>query len=202
MSSELFFIYDSHCPWSYAATPLVKNIASAYPKMPIHLMHCAYYDGDNKVDLSTVKAVKELSKVPFGQDYLNTLSDNKDSTLAANLLTWVQHKSNKHALDLLITMQEAHFESGNNLTDKDEVQPLIDSLKLSPPAKALKIEKLTKDAEFTFHDISELQEVIGTKAIPALLLAHNETLILLNHNLYIENPEKIVEAINTELESN
>lgn len=202
MSSELFFIYDSHCPWSYATTSLVKNIASAFPQMPIHLMHCAYYDGENKVDLATVDAVKELSDVPFGQDYLASLSEYKDSTLAANLLTWVQHKSNKHALDLLFTMQKAHFESGNPLTDKDDVQPLIDSLKLSPPTKTLKIEKLTKDAEFTFHDISELQEVIGTKAIPALLLAHNETLILLNHNLYLENPEKIVEAINTELESN
>ena len=164
-------------------------------------MHCAYYDGENKVELSTVNAVKELSDVPFGQDYLKTLTEQKDSTLAANLLTWVQHKSNRHALNLLFDMQKAHFESGNPLTDKDDVQPLIDNLKLSPPAKTLKIEKLTKDAEFTFHDISELQEVIGTNAIPALLLAHNETLVLLNHNLYLENPAKIVEAINTELES-
>ena len=201
MSSELFFIYDSHCPWSYATTSLVKNISSAFPQMPINLMHCAYYDGENKVELSTVNAVKELSDVPFGQDYLKTLTEQKDSTLAANLLTWVQHKSNRHALNLLFDMQKAHFESGNPLTDKDDVQPLIDNLKLSPPAKTLKIEKLTKDAEFTFHDISELQEVIGTNAIPALLLAHNETLVLLNHNLYLENPAKIVEAINTELES-
>jgi putative protein-disulfide isomerase len=201
MSSELFFIYDSHCPWSYATTALVKNIATAFPDMPIHLMHCAYYDGENKVDLSTVNAVKDLSNVPFSQDYLTRLSDYKDSTLAANLMTWVQNKSNMHALDLLISLQHAHFESGNPLTNKDDVQPLIDTLKLSPPAKALKIEKLTKDAEFTYHDISELQEVIGTNAIPALLLAHNDTLILLNHNLYLENPEKIVEAINTELKS-
>jgi putative protein-disulfide isomerase len=202
MSSELFFIYDSHCPWSYATTSLVKNISAAFPQMPIHLMHCAYYDGENKVDLTTVKSVKELSDVPFGQNYLDSLTEYKDSTLAANLLTWVQHKSNKHALDLLFAIQKAHFEMGNALTDKEDVQPLIDSLKLSPPAKTLKVEKLTKDAEFTFHDITELQEVIGTKAIPALLLAHNETLILLNHNLYLENPDKIIEAINTELESN
>ncbi|MCO4799282.1 MAG: hypothetical protein KC484_08715 [Colwelliaceae bacterium] len=199
MSSELFFIYDSHCPWSYAATPLVKNIINAFPDMRLRLMHNAYYDGENHVNLSSINAVKDLSKVNFGQNYLDSLTDSKDSTLAANLLTWVQHKSNKHALSLLIAMQKAHFEEGNPLTDKDEVQYLIDELKLSPPAKALKIEKLTKDAEFAFHDITELQEVIGTNAIPALLIAHNEKLILLNHNLYLENPDKIVEAVEAEL---
>ncbi|MEW6991280.1 hypothetical protein AADZ91_11365 [Colwelliaceae bacterium 6441] len=200
MSSELFFIYDSHCPWSYAATPLVKNICNAFPEMRLQLMHCAYYDGDNHVTANTIEAVESLSKVSFNQSYLATLTHSKDSTLAANLLTWVQHKSNKHALPLLVAMQKAHFEEGNPLTEKDTVQPLIDELKLSPPAKAFKIEKLTKDAEFVYHDIEELQEIIGTKAIPALLLAHDEKLILLNHNFYLEYPEKIVEAVKAELE--
>ena len=200
MSCELFFIYDSHCPWSYAATPLVKNIIEAFPEMRLNLLHSAYYDGENHVTLSTIDAVQDLSDVKFSESYLQTLKNSKDSTLAANLLTWVQHKSNHHAFDLLTAMQKAHFEEGNLLEEKDDVIALIEALKLFPPAKTLKIEKLTKDAEFALHDISELQEVIGTKAIPALLLAHDDNLILLNHNFYLENPEKIVDAVKNELQ--
>jgi len=61
--------------------------------------------------------------------------------------------------------------------------------------------KLTKDAEFAIHDIFEIQEIIGTQAIPAMLLACNENLVLLNHNLYLESPESIIDAVKLELEN-
>ena len=59
--------------------------------------------------------------------------------------------------------------------------------------------KLTQDAEITMHDIISMREIIGTNAIPALLLAVDEKLILLNHNLYLQAPQTIVDAINIEL---
>jgi hypothetical protein len=44
-----------------------------------------------------------------------------------------------------------------------------------------------------------LQEIIETQAIPALLLAINNNLILLDHSLYLQNSEGFIDAINTEL---
>ena len=44
-----------------------------------------------------------------------------------------------------------------------------------------------------------MQEIIGTPAIPALMLAIDDNLILLNHNLYLKDPTTIVEAINLEI---
>lgn len=199
MSAELFFIYDSHCPWSYATTELVENIVNTLPQVHLHLMHCAYFDGDSKVSIETIKRVESLSNIQFSQTYLKTLAQEKDSTLAANLLTWVQHKSAKHGLALLKSMQKAHFEQANPLTDKEDVIDLINEHKLSPPAKSLQCEKFTKDTEYALHEISELQEIIGTTAIPALLLAKGEQLILLNHNLYLTEPMKIVDAVKIEL---
>lgn len=49
------------------------------------------------------------------------------------------------------------------------------------------------------HYIFDMQDVIGTKAIPALLLAVNDNLTLLNHNMYLLEPKAIVEAIKSEL---
>ncbi len=200
MSTELYFIYDSHCPWSYAATKLVENITTALPQVQLHLMHSAYFDGDNKVSRETIKTVEELSTVKFNKSYIDSLDVYRDSTLAANLLTWVQNKSQKDALTLLKSIQKAHFEQANPILSAEDVTPLIEELKLSPPAKSLKSAMLTKDAEFVHHDINEMQEIMGTNAIPALLLAHDEQLILLNHNLYLEQPEKIIEAVKSELD--
>jgi len=199
-NAELFYIYDSHCPWSYASTVLVEKILNAFPSITFRAMHIGYYDGDNKVSPTTITAVRELSQVTFGANYIDTLNYAKDSTLAANLMAWVQNKSAKSAFELLTKLQHAHFVLGNELTEKESVSEIIDELKLSPPAKCLQSNKLTKDAEFAIHDIIELQELIGTQAIPAILLASNESLVLLNHNLYLEEPETIIDAVKLELE--
>ncbi|ARD45669.1 hypothetical protein [Colwellia sp. PAMC 21821] len=200
-NAELFYIYDSHCPWSYASTVLVEKVLSAFPSITLRAMHVGYYDGDNKVSPTTITAVRELSQVTFGANYIDTLNYAKDSTLAANLMAWVQNKSAKSAFELLTKLQYAHFVLGNELTDQESVNDIIDELKLSPPAKCLQSNKLTKDAEFAIHDIFEIQEIIGTQAIPAMLLACNENLVLLNHNLYLESPESIIDAVKLELEN-
>jgi protein-disulfide isomerase-like protein with CxxC motif len=200
-NAELFYIYDSHCPWSYASTVLVEKVLSAFPAITFRAMHISYYDGDNKVSPTTIAAVREFSDVPFGANYIDTLNYAKDSTLVANLMAWVQNKSAKSAFELLTKLQHAHFILGNELIDNESVSDIIDELKLSPPAKCLQSNKLTKDAEFAIHDITEIQEIIGTQAIPAMLLAYNERLVLLNHNLYLENPSAIIDAVKLELES-
>ena len=76
---------------------------------------------------------------------------------------------------------------------------LIETLKLSPPGKIFKEGKIAKEAEFTLQEIYDFQELIGTKAIPALLIAHNENLTLLQHNLYLQNPSAIIEAVAFEI---
>jgi len=50
------------------------------------------------------------------------------------------------------------------------------------------------------HEVFALQDIIATKAIPALLLAIDDNLILLNHNFYLNEPEAIVEAIKIEIQ--
>jgi protein-disulfide isomerase-like protein with CxxC motif len=59
--------------------------------------------------------------------------------------------------------------------------------------------KLTTDAAAQVHEVYALQDIIETQAIPALLLAINDNLILLDHSLYLQNTEKFIDAINAEL---
>ncbi|MGJ8693310.1 MAG: DsbA family protein [Thalassotalea sp.] len=199
MHAELFFIYDSHCPWSYAATQLVNELASAYPKMKIHFWHGAYFEGDDGINIKQTQTVKQMSNLSFSDHYHAIQEQPKDSTLAANVLAWADKKAASACLPLLNAMQAAHFQQGLKLESADEITAITDALKLSPPSKALTLEKLTKDAEHNLHEIFEMQDIINTKAIPALLLAVNDNLILLNHNLYLAEPSAIVKAVELEL---
>ncbi|TWX55753.1 hypothetical protein [Colwellia hornerae] len=199
MSTELFFIYDTHCPWSFATTSLVKEIADAYPNITLNLWHSAHYEGDEKVSRKTIDAVEDDANIEFSHEYVKTLNVEKDSTLSANLIGWVSQKVPHLTLELIQAIQKQHFEQGTAFTHESDFQPIVEALKLSPPAKVFKEGKIAKEAEFVLQEIYDFQEYISTKAIPALLIAHNENLTLLNHNLYLQNPSAIIEAIELEL---
>lgn len=202
MAAELFFIYDTHCPWSYATTPLVNAIAEAFPEITIQLFPSARYQGDEHIPLAVLDGVTRDSKLKFNPAYLAQLSRAVDSTLATNLMAWTSRKTPLAALPLLNALQQAHFIEANALATRDDVASIIDSLKLSPPAKVFTLDKFSGDAQVALQHVQELQEVMGTAAIPALLLAIDEQLILLNHNLYLQDPETIVEAVQIELANN
>ncbi|MBL4940975.1 MAG: DsbA family protein [Colwellia sp.] len=203
-STQLFFIYDSHCPWSYVVTPLVNEINKAFPDMPLHLWHAAFFDGKSDdstaIKIKEIQAVEKLAGIHFSEHYHDTLKHQKNSILSANLMTWAQHKTPSLALPLLNALQGAHFGQGNQLTLKADLDNIINELKLSPPAKVLNSDKLSKDALSQLEEIFALQEIINTEAIPALLLAVDEQLILLNHNFYLTEPKAIVEAVRIELD--
>ncbi len=201
MSTELFFIYDTHCPWSYVTTPLVEAIQTALPEITINLWHSAHFCGEEESMVSNkqLSDVQSLAEMSFTDTYAASLSHKKDSTLCANLMTWAANKTPKQAMALLKALQKAQFEQANELISADQLQDIITDLKLSPPSKILKSDKLTNDAEAQVHEIFALQEIIATEAIPALLLAIDDQLILLNHNFYLNNPDAIVDAVKLEI---
>ncbi len=199
MNAELFFIYDSHCPWSYATTPLINEIAEHLPELPIHFWHAAYFEGDEKVSQQQLTSVQDSSNIHFSKSYELQTDVAKESTLAANLLAWADQKAHKTTLRLLNRIQEIHFQQGKPVETQADVIAICEEFKLSPPKKALTKEKLSKEAETALHYIFDMQDVIGTKAIPALLLAVNDNLILLNHNLYLLEPKAIIANIESEL---
>jgi len=202
MTAELFFIYDSHCPWSYAATPLVNAVSKYIPELPINLWHCAYFsdaDNDNVISKQQIKQVSALSAVNFSPTYIENLTVIKDSTLCANLMTWAAVKTPTQALLLLNTLQSAHFGGDNTLSSEEALMDIITEYKLSIPAKVFNQKKLTTDAAAQVHEVYALQEIIETQAIPALLLAINDDLILLDHSVYLQNTANFIDAINSEL---
>ena len=201
-SAQLFFLYDNHCPWSYVVTPLINEITNAFPNIKLHLWHAAFFDGkaEDYIDRKTaeIAQVEKLANISFSSAYKKTLEQKANSILSANLMTWAQHKTPSLALALLNALQKAHFEEGNKLTKQSDFDDIIATLKISPPTKIFK-EKLNNDALVQLEEIYSLQEIINTEAIPALLLAIDDELILLNHNFYLTEPKAIIDAVQLEL---
>ena len=198
MTPELFFIYDSHCPWSYASTALVNEIKRSYPEMTIHLWHCAHYDGSDRVGHEKMDRVAKESVVKFGQHYKRFVDSPKSAIMTANLMAWLQNKQPEKELGVLNALQKSHFIEGNPFGCKHDYNEIIEQFKLSPPNKIFKNE-LTSESEYTLSDISEIQAFIETTDFPALLLTFDDKAVLLNHSLYLSKPEAITEAIKQEL---
>ena len=114
-------------------------------------------------------------------------------------MAWIEQKNHRNALPLLNALQKAHFQTANNFIHRDDFSSLMNEFKLSPANKIFTLDKFTKEAEITLNDIFELQDIIGTKGIPALLLAVNDNLLLLNHHLYLQDPKSILDAVSIEL---
>ena len=110
MSKTIFFVYDSHCPWSYAATPLINAIVEAFPDIEINLWHAGRYEGDENISTKTLAAVEEDSKTKFPQAYRDQKLNAADSTIAANIMAWFSGRfgaENVYKLYVMMVIPEA-----------------------------------------------------------------------------------------------
>ncbi len=194
MHPELYFIYDSHCPWSYAALPIVEALQKADPELEFHAWHFAHYTGNESVGFDQIKAAEAQSQVKFGKEYMRFADSPKNSILCANLLTWIANKQSDKLIPALKAIQQAHFVEGNALGKKHDFNNIVEQQKLSAPNKVFR-DELSKDAEIILSDIAELQEFMGTTAFPALLLIINDNATLIDHASYLSNPERVVELL-------
>jgi protein-disulfide isomerase-like protein with CxxC motif len=194
MHPELYFIYDSHCPWSYATTPLVNAISETFPEIEIQIWHCAHYDGSDCAGFSQIKAAEKQSHQKFGQEHIRYADSPKNSILTANFMAWLQEKQTEKALPVLNALQKEHFVEGNPFGCKNDFARLISEFKLSPPKKVFK-EALTSEALYQQSDIQELQEFMQTTAFPALLLTCGDNAVLLEHASYLKSPQNLLKEV-------
>ncbi|MEI6858376.1 MAG: protein-disulfide isomerase [Shewanella sp.] len=197
-TKDLYFIFDSHCPWSYAATPLVNVLHDAYPEMNIHLLHSAHYNGTDSAGEEQMETVAMLTGLKFGRDHIRYVNSPKNSIKTANLMGWMQSKQPKKLLAVLNALQNEHFIDGNPLDTKYDFNNIIEKFKLSPSNKVFK-DDLSSEAEYVLSDIAEIQEMIGTSAFPAMVITVGDHGIFIDHSRYLNNPQDVVTEIESEI---
>ncbi|MDO6611334.1 protein-disulfide isomerase [Shewanella sp. 1_MG-2023] len=198
MTTELYFIYDSHCPWSYAATPIANALQEAYPKMQVHLLHAAHYMGKDSAGEEQMEAAERSSGLKFGRDYIRYANSPKSSIKTANLMGWMQSKQADKQLPVLNALQRAHFIEGNPLNTKHDFMDIVEKFKLSPSNKIFR-DELNMDAEYVLESIEEIQQMIGTKNFPAMVMTVGDNAIFIDHSKYISSPHAVVDAVKQEI---
>jgi protein-disulfide isomerase-like protein with CxxC motif len=194
MSQALYFIYDSHCPWSYATASLLTDLVKAFPEIHVNTLHCAYYNGSDSAGFKQVKEVEKQSKIRFSQEYMRFVDSPKTAIITANLMAWITSKQEEKALPILNALQKAHFIDGNPLGHKRDFTEILDSYKLSVPNKVFS-DTLSSDANIVLADLQELQEFMGTTSFPALLLVNKDNATLLNHAAYLNDHNGLIKDV-------
>ncbi|MGS0676796.1 protein-disulfide isomerase [Shewanella sp. 0m-4] len=197
-SLTLYFIYDSHCPWSYAVTPIAAELINAFDFTEIHLLHCAHYNGKDAPKKDQVSQVRAISPVVFGDDYVKQVSTKVNSIKSANFMSWAQSKQADKEFELLQALQKQHFVTGNPLNSREDFEPIIAQYKLSPSNKVFK-DVISHEAESVLAGIADIGEAIGTSAFPVLVLTYGDDAIFIDHSQYLAKPEDVVIAVQKEL---
>jgi protein-disulfide isomerase-like protein with CxxC motif len=198
MTTELYFIFDSHCPWSYATTPLVNALQQAYPDMTVHLLHSAHYIGKDSAGEEQMQAAAKASGLKFGREHIRYVNSPKNSIKTANFMAWMQDKQASKQLPVLNAIQTAHFIEGNPFNNKHDFNDIVEKFKLSPTNKVFK-DELSTDAEYILEAIEEIQQSIGTTSFPALIMTVNDNAIFIDHSKYLKNPQDVVAAVEQEI---
>ncbi|KPZ73434.1 MULTISPECIES: hypothetical protein [Shewanella] len=198
MTTELYFIYDSHCPWSYATTPIVNALQDAYPKMKVHLLHTAHYMGKDSAGEEQMEAAARASGLKFGREHIRYVNSPKNSVKTANLMGWLQSKQADKQLPVLNALQRAHFIEGNPLDTKHDFMDIVAEYKLSPSNKIFR-DELSVDAECVLEAIAEIQQMLGTANFPALVMTVGDNAIFIDHSKYISTPLAVVDAVKKEI---
>lgn len=194
----LYFIYDSHCPWSYAATPVVAELINAFDYSDVHLLHCAHFNGSDAPKKAQVDQVRALSEVPFGDAYLKGLNGKMSSVKTANFMSWVQSKQADKEFELLKALQHQHFVDANPLDSRVDFDKIISQYKLSPSNKVFK-DAISHEAESVLAGIAEISEAIGTNAFPVLVMTSGDQAIFIDHSQFLSEPEAVVNNVKQEL---
>ena len=84
MAAELFFIYDSHCPWSYATTPLVNAVNNSLPEVVLNLWHCAYFSDADDNNVITKQQI--ISRIETFDIFLSFIGVKRSYTQYTRLL--------------------------------------------------------------------------------------------------------------------
>lgn len=186
MAPTLVYCYDAYCGWCYGFSPVMQQLATRFPQLPIEVLSGGMILPQTPVPISNTAAyirealprVESMTGVQFGPDYRwhienPELSDWFPHSLKpAIALAVFRYFFPERQLEWAADLQFALFGEGRDLTDNEAYRHLLEKYEL-PVADFY--EKLHSDhfrqlAEEDFATCRKLQ-VTG---YPCLLLQHSE----------------------------
>lgn len=198
-STVLHYIYDPLCGWCYGAAPLVKA-ARTQLRVLAHgggMMAGAHSQRVSKqlrdYVLQHDRRIAELTGQIFGEGYMNGLLLNTEALLDSEppiTAILAADKVAEKGLDMLATLQIAHYGQGLQISDPNVLLYLADEMGLDTASFVVAFNALS--GESTQRHIKgtlSLMAKYGVSGFPGFVLESDDTWTLLNISSYLGKPE-------------
>lgn len=184
MAKVLTYLFDPLCGWCYGASSTVSDIAQI-PGVTLKLMPTGLFSGqgarlmdDNFAEYawSNDQRISRLTGQRFTENYrLHVLHDRNqafDSGPATVALTAVSLTAPEQELAALKAIQHARYVEGQNVTDRDVLATLLESLGLSDAARLIRQpdDALLQANQARLHDARQLMLAVGAQGVPNVVL--------------------------------
>ncbi|HSD36985.1 MAG TPA: DsbA family protein [Rhodocyclaceae bacterium] len=208
MTATLHYIFDPLCGWCYAASPLVRRVADELQESVAVQLHPGLLfetPMSLKADwrqhiLQADQQIHALSGVRFGDAYIARIRTAESVILASSLpaaaVLAAEQLQSGAGLDMLESIQIAHYVNGENVCEMPRLRALAAALDLPSEAFGAALDhELTQQAATTRH-ARDLLQASGGQGYPTFVLQIGEHHIRLPHARGYGQPQTFIDQIN------
>ncbi|MES1264948.1 MAG: DsbA family protein [Variovorax sp.] len=208
--ATLHYVFDPLCGWCYAAAPLIEA-ARSLPALAIECHGGGMLTSSNRRPITPAwrdhvmphdRRIAELSGQPFGAAYFDGLLNDRGAMLdSAPPLTaiLVAEAATGRGLDMLHSVQRAHYVEGRRVADPEVLRALAADLGLDAAAFSDDFDFIAGEATQRHIDESRRWLArIGGQGFPTLALATTDgRLTPLDAGRFLGRPDAWVAQLET-----
>jgi putative protein-disulfide isomerase len=196
----IHYIFDPMCGWCYGATESIGRLQTLAATGKIHLeFHPGGMMPRRDIDvgfrqhiLAADAHIAALTGAHFGAAYQQRVASSQplimDSMITAAAIMAADDLG-KSAFDMLKHLQQAHYQSGLDISDPDQLQQLALEAGLSGPDWKQAIQRAEQQLPGVLTKTRQLMSRHQVRGFPTLLLEATEGWQTLPHQGYYADPD-------------
>ncbi|MBJ7554376.1 DsbA family protein [Marinomonas spartinae] len=193
---KVHYFFDPMCGWCYAASSLVEVLAN------MQAFEILYHPGGmipkraiepsfRQHILQADKRITEMTKVPFGDNYIARVKGPEEYVVDSLLPTQAMIAGEKMGIDrhtMLVALQKAHYQEGKHLHEPEVLAELALSLGLD---KAEWEKTMTQSSHAMKSEITQSRQLMSQMQVsgfPTFILEKDVTWMPLSHSAFYGKP--------------
>lgn len=177
---RLIYFADPMCSWCYGFAPVIHEIHTAFPDIPLQIIPGGLLQGGAvKIDLETrLNLISEWKKVEArsGQKFyydmpLFNSGFEYDTEKPSRALVCMQKLNPRHQLTFLWALQKAFYADGRNITDPGVLRELAEDFGIAGTAFVAHF--ISNESVAQTQDCFQTSKGLGIQGFPTLLGLHD-----------------------------
>jgi putative protein-disulfide isomerase len=185
--SELIYVFDPYCGWSYGFEETMSKVHEEHPELPARVVCGGLFTGDRVVPMrehgflgQANARIRDLTGATFGDRYQDLVDDGRfvmDSEAAAVGFAALREAAPDRQVPLAAALQKAFFIDGLSLSDEATYAKIAEDFGLDADAvvTSLYVEATARAARADSRESRDL----GVTGFPTLILRRGDQYVVL-----------------------